>query len=229
LLPAGVGSDQWFALQVRARWESSTAVQLSGKGYPTLLPTYRITRRRGARRREVDAPLFPGYVFCQFDPYKRLPILITPGVIAVVSCGRIPLPVTASEIAAIQLIVSSGVRAEPWPYLELGYRVRVVSGSFEGLEGILIQFKGNQRIVVSISLLRRSVAVEIERACVRPLGPSRPGVQSSIASPSPQEDVGLGQHPVYQHGGSFGTGASIPIPSDAQVIKPARRWSYGAR
>jgi transcription antitermination factor NusG len=229
LLPAGVGSDQWFALQVRARWESSTAVQLSGKGYPTLLPTYRITRRRSARRREVDAPLFPGYVFCQFDPYKRLPILITPGVIAVVSCGRIPLPVTASEIAAIQMIVSSGVRAEPCPYLELGYRVRVVSGSFEGLEGILIQFKGNQRIVVSISLLRRSVAVEIERSCVTPVGPVRAGVQNPIALPSLQEAVGPDQHPGCHHGASFGTGATIPMLTDAQVNKPTRRWSYGTR
>jgi transcription antitermination factor NusG len=178
---------------VRPRWESSTALLLTGKGYPTLLPTYRKKARREARRKEINPPLFPGYVFCQFDPLKRLPILITPGVIAVVSCGRIPLPVADGEIAAIQTIITCGVRAEPWPYLEVGQRVRVFEGSFEGLEGILIQFKGNQRIVVSISLLRRSVAVEFENYSVRPLASAPAAAQDPIALPVTPETAGLGR------------------------------------
>lgn len=163
-------NQRWFALQVRTRWESSTAVLLSGKGYQTLLPTYKSKRRWNGTLREVNAALFPGYVFCQFDAQKRLPVLVTPGVIAVVGFGRVPLPVDDAEIAAIQTVVSSGLRAEPWPYLELGQRVRIESDALDGLEGILINFKGNQRIVVSVSLLRRSVALEIDRWCVRPVG-----------------------------------------------------------
>jgi transcription antitermination factor NusG len=122
-------------------------------------------------------------VFCQFDVQKRLPILVTPGVIAVISRGRIPLPVDESEIAAIQMIVSSGFRAEPWPYLELGQRIRIESEALKGLEGILINFKGNHRIVVSVSLLRRSVSLEIDRSCVRPVAPARPELFEQTGAP----------------------------------------------
>src|SRR5246127_5169007 len=164
---------RWFALQVRTRWENSTAVLLSGKGYQTLLPTYQTRKRWNGKVKQVSAPLFPGYVFCQFDALKRLPILITPGVISVVGRGRVPFPVNDGEIAAIQTIVASGFQAEPWPYLEVGQRIRIEGDSLNGLEGILIQFKGNNRIVVSVSLLRRSVALEIDRDCVRPVSPAR--------------------------------------------------------
>ena len=164
---------RWFALQVRTRWESSTAVLLSGKGYQTLLPTYQTKKRWNGKVKQMNAPLFPGYVFCQFDALKRLPILITPGVISVVGRGRVPFPVNDREIAAIQTIVTSGFQAEPWPYLEVGQKIRIEGDSLSGLEGILIQFKGNNRIVVSVSLLRRSVALEIDRDCVRPLSSAR--------------------------------------------------------
>lgn len=163
-------TQRWYALQVRTRWEGSTAVLLSGKGYQTFLPTYQ-AKKRGVRKiREANAPLFPGYVFCNFDAQNRLPILITPGVISIVGRGRVPLPVDDSEITAIETVVSSGVAAEPWPYLELGQRVRIESDALQGLEGILINYKGNHRIVVSVSLLRRSVALEIDRTSVRPVG-----------------------------------------------------------
>ena len=164
---------RWFALQVRTRWESSTAVLLSGKGYETLLPTYQTKKRWNGKVKQANAPLFPGYVFCQFDALKRLPILVTPGVISVVGRGRVPFPVNDREIAAIQTIVTSGFQAEPWPYLEVGQKIRIEGDSLSGLEGILIQFKGNNRIVVSVSLLRRSVALEIDRDCVRPVSPAR--------------------------------------------------------
>jgi transcription antitermination factor NusG len=169
----GADNQRWFALQVRTRWESSTAVLLSGKGYQTLLPTYQTKKRWNGKFKQISAPLFPGYVFCQFDALNRLPILVTPGVMAVVGRGRVPFPVNDSEIAAIQTIVSSGFHAEPWPYLEVGQRIRIESDSLNGLEGILINFKGNNRIVVSVSLLRRSVALEIDRDCVRPVSPAK--------------------------------------------------------
>ena len=165
----GTNSNNWFALQVRGRWEISTAEILTGKDYPVFLPTYRVKKRWGGRVREVSAPFFPGYVFCQFDPQKRLPILVTPGVIAVVSRGRIPLPVDDDEITAIRQIYSSGLRPEPWPYLEMGQRIRIESDVLKGLEGVLISFKGTRRIVVSVTLLRRSIALEINRFCVRPI------------------------------------------------------------
>jgi transcription antitermination factor NusG len=175
-------NHNWFALQVRTRWEGSTAVLLSGKGYETFLPTYKTEKRWNARRREVNAPLFPGYVFCRFDAQKRLPVLITPGVIAVVGRGRVPLPVDGSEMAAIQAVIASGLRAEPWPYLEIGQRVRIERDALEGLEGILVNFRGSHRIIMSVSLLHRSVALEIDRACVRSVGPTKAAVLKPITT-----------------------------------------------
>jgi len=190
-MPIGTDTDdRWYAVQVRTRWESSTALLLSGKGYQTLLPTFSTKRRWSGRVREINAPLFPGYVFCQFDVQKRLPILVTPGVLAVVGRGRVPLPVDDSEIVAIQAVAGSGLHAEPWPYLEVGQRVRIENDALQGLEGILIQVKGNHRIVVSVSLLRRSVALEIDRACVSPLGASRiSGYKPAVAYPLLQRVV----------------------------------------
>jgi len=180
-------SQQWFALQVKSRWESSTAQFLSGKGYETFLPQYLLKKSWSGKNREVMAPLFPGYIFCQFDAQKRLPILVTPGVVSVVGRGRIPVPIEDSEIAAIQTVVSSGFHAEPWPYLGIGQRIRIedesLNSSLNGLEGILINFKGRQRIVVSVSLLRRSVALEIDRSRVRPTTPMRAAALDPMVQP----------------------------------------------
>jgi len=170
----GINIRNWYALQVRCRWETPTADLLTGKGYPVFLPRYQVKKRSAGRVREISTPFFPGYVFCQLDPQNRLPVLVTPGVITIVSRGRVPLPVDDDEITAIRRIVSSGLRPEPWPYLEIGQRVRIESDALEGLQGILISFKGTRRIVVSVTLLRRSVALEIERFCVRPILAAQP-------------------------------------------------------
>ncbi len=169
------GNDlqRWYALQVRTRWEGSTALLLSGKGYETLLPTYKAKKRWSGKPKEFNVPLFPGYVFCRFDAQKRLPVLVTPGVISVVACSKVPLPVDEGEIAALQTVVATGLLAEPWPYLELGQKVRIESEPLRGLEGILISFKGNHRIVLSVSLLRRSVALEVDQSSVRPVNANR--------------------------------------------------------
>jgi transcriptional antiterminator NusG len=172
-MSTGPSREKWYALQLRTRWEGSTATLLAGKGYQTFLPTFKTLKRVRDKSFEVVAPLFPGYVFCRFDALNRLPILVTPGVIQVVGRGRIPVPVEDSEIEAIQMVVSSGVQAEPCPYLEVGQQVRIQDGALSGLEGILTSFKGSRRIVVSVSLLCRSVALEIDRSEVCPI-PSAP-------------------------------------------------------
>ena len=180
--------DKWFALQVRTRWESSTESLLAGKGLETFLPKYVNRVRRNGRMKDVQFPLFPGYVFCRFDPQDRLPILVTPGVISVVSRGRLPILLEDSELAGVQTIVQSNMPVQPWPYLEIGERVRIEDEALSGLEGILISFKGTQRIVVSVTLLRRSVSLEIDRARIVPLSPTRAahaGLVPAHALPSP--------------------------------------------
>ena len=176
-------ADRWYALQVRTRWENSATTLLAGKGYRTFLPTVKAKQRRSARSKEIAVPLFAGYVFCQFDAVNRLPILVTPGVIAVVGRGRVPIPVEDSELAALQRMVSSGLEPEPWPYLEVGQPIRIEDGALGGLEGILVSFKGSRRIVVSISLLKRSVALEIDRSSVCPVQASRASNFGSLATP----------------------------------------------
>jgi transcription antitermination factor NusG len=183
---ATVDCNDWFAVQVRARWEQSTAKILSGKGYEILLPTFEVERRWGGRKRTLQLPLFPSYVFCRFDVLKRLPILITPGVVGIVSRGRIPIPVERTEIAALQKLVSSGAQAEPWPYLAVGDRVRIEDTTLRGLEGILIAFKGGHRVVVSVSLLQRSVALEIDRASVSAIDPRPAAIVTACSNDIPE-------------------------------------------
>lgn len=167
------GQPSWFALQVKGRHERSIAGLLKGKAYEPFLPLYQTTRRWSDRTKRVELPLFPGYLFCRFNPHNRLPILSTPGVLKIVGTGNCPLPVDDAEISAIQRIVESGLQAQPWPFLQLGDRVEVKSGALSGLEGVLTAFKGGRRLVVSVSLLQRSVAVELDGAMVNPLANKR--------------------------------------------------------
>ena len=159
----------WFALKVRAGNEQLAAGALRGKDYECLLPTYPERRRYSDRLKEVQSALFPGYVFCRFDPLRRLPVLTTPAVQYVVAMGKIPQPVDETEMAGIQTIARSGVLAKPWPYLRAGQRVRIEEGPLTGVEGLLCSEKGKDRLVVSVHLLQRAVSVEIDRYRIRPL------------------------------------------------------------
>jgi transcription antitermination factor NusG len=163
----------WFALQVRSRWEGTTAGLLRGKGLETLLPTYATMRKWSDRFKVVESPLFPGYVFCRFDVHNRLPVLITPGVISVVGRGKTPIAVDDTEISSIQAAIVSSIHIEPWPYVQIGERVRIKDDVLDGMEGILASFKGSHRVIISVSLLRRSVALEIDRSRITPLGSPR--------------------------------------------------------
>jgi len=162
----------WFALHVRTRYEERVACFLEGKGYDLFLPRYTSRRRWSDRIKKVETPLFSGYVFCRFDPQDRLPILKTPGVIQIAGYNRTPVPVEESEIAAIQALMASGLPNQPWPFIEVGDRVHIEAGPLRGHEGTLVEFKGNHRLVLTITLLHRAVAVEIDSAFVESLRPS---------------------------------------------------------
>jgi transcription antitermination factor NusG len=161
-------SSNWYALRTKPRHEKMAAMMLTHKGYESLLPLYKCKRQRPGRLRDVELPVFPGYLFCQFDATARLPILTTPGVLHVVGLGRTPIPVAETEIQAIQRLVNSPLAAEPWPYVEVGQTVCVQEGPLRGVEGILLAIKNGHRLVISVTLLKRAVAVEIERTSVLP-------------------------------------------------------------
>jgi transcription antitermination factor NusG len=117
----------------------------------------------------LEGPLFPGYLFCQFDVDKRLPILQTPGVSSIVGIAKYPAPIDPGEIEAIRTVVQSGVTYEPHPYLSAGDWVRVECGALTGLMGLVTEVKNEIRLIISVNLLMRSVSVEIDRSWVDPI------------------------------------------------------------
>lgn len=175
----------WFALQVRTRHEHWVASHLDGNGFELFLPLYKCRKRWSDRIKEAELPLFPGYLFCRLNPQDRLPVLKTPGVIQIVGFNRQPVPVDEVEISSLQRLVSSGMPNQPWPYLQVGEQVRIESGPLRGLEGRVVEFKGNHRLVLSITLLQRSVAVEMDSAFVQALRSSSTRAEKAYAQPRP--------------------------------------------
>jgi transcription antitermination factor NusG len=162
-------SHAWFALTSRPRHEKMVADNLRVKGLESFVPLYRARRQCTDRVQSVDLPLFPGYVFCRFVYTSRLPVLSTPGVTSVVGFSDVPTPVADEEISRLRAIQASGLPSQPWPYVRVGQRARIEWGSLAGLEGVLIREKDALRVVVSVELLRRAVAVAIDRDIIRAL------------------------------------------------------------
>jgi len=157
------GSPQWFALVVKPRFDKAVARALEVKGYETLLPVYKKYHRYGKRSKHCELPLFPGYVCCRFDVQTRLPILTTPGVIRVLGVRNMPIPLSDREINSLQATIKAQLPVQPFPFLNTGQRVRITSGVLAGVEGIVIGPKPRLRLVLSITLLRQSVLLEIDR------------------------------------------------------------------
>ena len=154
---------RWFALHVHARKEGFVAAQLENQGIECFLPRYKSLRKWSDRMKEVELPLFPSYLFSRFDFQNRRPIVTTSGILQIVGNGRMAIPVSDEEISAIQTAVHSGLPHQPWPFIEVGERVRVTYG------GILVNFKGDHRVVLSVGLLQRSVALEVDLAWLVPV------------------------------------------------------------
>src|ERR1700683_5171958 len=115
--------NPWYAIRVRSKFERTVPAALSGKGYDEYLPLYRSRRTWSDRSKDLDLPLFPGYVFCRFDEQVRLPILVTAGVISIVGIGKIPIAISEREVDAIQTMIRSGLHLQSWPQLAVGSRV----------------------------------------------------------------------------------------------------------
>lgn len=164
-----IGQFPWFAVQVRSRRETYVSSHLEGQGIECFLPLYKSKRRWSDRVKEIEQPLFPGYLFCRLDLNRRGPLLMTPGVQQIVGVGRTPMAVEEVEVQAIRVALSSGLPSQPWPYIQIGERVRVNFGSLVNLEGILVNFKGSNRVVLSVTLLQRSVAMEIDMDWISPV------------------------------------------------------------
>ena len=160
---------RWYGFYVRPRHEKTVCSQFEAKQQEAFLPLYRTRSRWADRWKTLSLPLFPGYVFCGFDPVSRSSVLSTSGAIDVVRLGYKPAPVETAEFEAVRLIVNSAAALEPYPHLVRGNPVVMRGGPFNGLTGTLIEIRNSLRLVVCVELLCRSVLVKIDRDWATPL------------------------------------------------------------
>ena len=161
---AGSAAANWYALYTCPRHEKFVAEQIKRRSVNCFLPVYRSVRRWKDRKKVLELALFPGYVFVQMELDKKLRVLEVPGAVRLVTFNGQPATIAASEIEVLKNRLSGGHGVEPHPYMRVGHRVRVRSGAMEGLEGIILRRKDRCRVVFSIDLLKRSVAVEVDEA-----------------------------------------------------------------
>src|SRR5437867_10291615 len=134
-------TQKWFALYVKARHEKVVDRALHRVGFESFLPLYVLRHVYAHCSKEHQIPLFPGYVFCRFDPLKRTPILSTRGVISIVSVGRTPAPVADIEIFSLQLAIKAQRSLEPCSFVETGESVRITRGALSGVEGVVLKVR----------------------------------------------------------------------------------------
>ena len=171
----------WHALYTRYQHEKLVEQILIQKGFETYLPLYHVAHRWKDRVRHLSLPLFPSYVFVRGGLERRLDIVITRGVHAIVGDGERAGIVTPAEIEAIRQLIATRLQLEPYPFLKVGDRVRVKSGPLEGLEGILTRKKNQCRLVLSVQLVQQSVAAEVDARAVERL--PEPAVPDGRRSP----------------------------------------------
>ena len=161
----------WHVLWTRSNSEKLVADQLTAKGFSIFLPTLDVWTRQGGQRRLTRVAMFPGYVFLHhaLDKWSDVEVRKARGLVAILGDSwerRAEVP--PAEVDAIRRVTASRLPAMTHPYLREGQRVRIVQGPMTDVEGILVRTKpGKGLLVVSVELLRRSVAVEIDCTLVR--------------------------------------------------------------
>jgi transcription elongation factor/antiterminator RfaH len=171
--------EAWYAVYTRFQHEKSAASQLERKEFQVFLPLYRAIHKWKDRKQVVSLPLFPCYLFLRGSVTRKLDILQTAGVHWIVENGGHACEVPDSEIEALRKVCaasSNGKVVQPYPYLEKGQKTRITGGPLTGTEGIFIRAKNQHRVIVSVELLRKSVAVEVDERDVQPLRESQ-GIQ----------------------------------------------------
>jgi len=156
----------WRAIYTRHQHEKVIAQVLIAKGLDVFLPLYNSARRWKDRTVQLALPLFPCYLFLRGLEERRLEVVTTPGIVSILSINGEPATIPESEIESVRRAIEWGNRVEPHPFLRCGDRVRVITGPLQGLEGILVRKKSLCRLVLSVELLQRSAAVEVDVSSV---------------------------------------------------------------
>lgn len=157
----------WYAVWTRSRAEKAVADQLARKNIEVFLPTVQRWSRWKDRKKRIDWPLFPGYCFARFELTGILDVLKSSGVATVVSFDGKPAPIPHQEVAAIQRLIETELQFDPCPLLHEGDLVEVVRGPLKGVVGRLVQKGPKTKLVLSITMINRAVAVVFDAADVR--------------------------------------------------------------
>ena len=171
---------RWYAVLCRSRHEKLVATSLANIGIANFLPIVSEVHYWSDRRKLVDAPLFPGYVFVQIpnSTEAQLRVLKTSGVVRFVGNRQGPLAIPEQEISDVQTVLEQKVHCSPYPFLKLGQRVRICGGALDGIEGVLVGRDSDRKLVISIEIIQRSLAISVYNLDVQPV--------ESRATPSDQ-------------------------------------------
>jgi transcription antitermination factor NusG len=159
---ADIMPNQWFAVYTRPRHEKKVAQQLSNKGIQVFLPLRTVISNWKDRRKEVQFPLFTGYVFVHIVLEDRLSVLRIPGVVQFVASEGKPVAIPDTQIDAVRQLVSSGLKYDPYPYVKEGMRVTIRTGPLKGVEGLVIAKRKKHLLVLSVDLIQQSASLEID-------------------------------------------------------------------
>jgi len=173
VLPELSSPQWWYAVTTRSRHEKSIIHLLQARSVEYFLPLYQSVHRWNDRNAIVRQPVFPGYVFVRIDLADRMRVLSVPGVVNLVGPHGRPVPIPEGELTALRQCLDRQVSMEPHPYLAVGSKVRIRQGLLAEMEGILVRKKGQFRLVLSVHLIARSVAVEVDACDVIPVGKVR--------------------------------------------------------
>lgn len=187
-------NSSWYAIHTRHQHEKAAARILEYKEFEVFLPLYQVRRRWQDRIKDISVPLFPGYLFVKEGMARSLAILTTPGVSNIVSCGGQPAAIPFSEIEGVRRVIESTLRVEPHPFLKCGDWVRVKYGPIAGVEGILLRKKNIARLVLSVGMLGKSAAVEVDASHVERI-PAKSGASTSALQPTvchPDRGISVG-------------------------------------
>lgn len=179
-LPPSFLEPHWYAVYTWANHEKRLLAEIEARSFESFLPVYTSIRQWKDRRVSLKVPLFPGYVFVRMALRDRLHVLEVPSVVRLVGFDNRPAALPDEEIEILRSGFSRGANAQPYPFLNIGHRVRITEGPFAGLSGILKKRKNNLRVIVALDLIQRSVAVDVNVADVAPLSNARMGRESAM-------------------------------------------------
>jgi transcription antitermination factor NusG len=153
---------EWYAVYTRSHQERMVQTQLAGRGVENFLPTYEKISQWKDRKKLIQVPLFPGYLFVKIEFMKRLEVVKAYGAVELVGNSAGPVPIPEEQVTRVRKFVEVGLKCDPHPYLKVGKKVRITEGTLEGLEGILVRTKNRSLFVISVEMIQRSVSVELE-------------------------------------------------------------------